>query len=133
MNTNEQLGLKSVDGRRVPLDWHVRTKSSLSMLLNMPDTWLKLAGSKFACAEQEPDIMGKRLIENGAKNCFNCAHELKLAIEDGQPAFDLLSEVIKQDAESPRSRWFYDIILSFLPDAFVFYAVGKILARPSEP
>jgi len=103
------------------------------LLLNISNKWLHTAKCKFKSAEQEPDVMGKRLIEHGAKCYFNCAKELQLHAQSWEPTFNFLAEVIKQNSKCPRRRWLYDIILSFFPDSFIHYGVGKIMSRPSEP
>ena len=43
----------------------------------LADNWLHTAKCKFSSAEKEPLEMGKRLINHGAINLFNCARELK--------------------------------------------------------
>lgn len=39
--------------------------------------WLLLAQSKMVSAKNEPNPIGRRLIEHGAMCYFNCAEELK--------------------------------------------------------
>jgi len=135
--------MKDIDFRNVilspptvPAEWDKVDKKAelaIAMLSTLPEKWLKLAANKFKCAEQETFPMGKRLIEHGAINNFNCANQLKSAIEAGQPVFDLLREVFQQDAERPRRRWLYDVVLGLFPDALIHYGIRKILARPSKP
>ena len=44
--------------------------------------WERRARNKLRSAELEKDAMGRRLIEHGAMCYFNCAQELKTALED---------------------------------------------------
>jgi hypothetical protein len=45
------------------------------------DEWEGYARRAFVNAERESDPMGKRLIEHGAMCYFNCAQELKKAVQ----------------------------------------------------
>lgn len=103
------------------------------LLLSIANNWLHTAACKFKSAEQEPDVMGRRLIEHGAKCYFNCARELQSHAQAWKPTFDFLAEVLKQDSKCPRRRWLYDVILRLIPDSFIYYGVSKIMTRPSEP
>jgi len=70
------------------------TQGDDSDLKRLADAWERIAGSKFASADHEPDPMGRRLIEHGAICYWNCAQQLRKAIEAGDAAadFDLFTQ-----------------------------------------
>jgi len=75
-----------------------KERQSLQQLAN---DWERIAASKFASADHEPDPMGKRLIEHGAICYWNCAQQLRKAIEAGDAAADFDLEKVQQNAERP--------------------------------
>lgn len=70
-------------------------------LLLLVEKWKRIAAIKFKHAEGEKTEFGKRFTEHGAICYINCANELEHLIKTGNASFDLTSQVIKQDPESP--------------------------------
>lgn len=65
--------------------------------------WEQRSKRKFADAKTEPTEHGRRFIEHGAVNLFNCAAELQAVLERqaGNAARDLGLEVVQKHAERP--------------------------------
>ncbi len=71
----------------------MKAETAASMETNMDEpamkalylTWEQRARSKFLSAEHEENAMGRRLIEHGAMCYFNCARELREALEAPSP------------------------------------------------
>lgn len=73
---------------------------ALAALLGQWDQQIK---KRMASAAQEDTQYGRRFIEYGAVCIYNCAMELRQALEGhaGQAASDLGLEVVQQHAEGP--------------------------------
>jgi len=63
--------------------------------------WGAIARRKFADAADEPDAVGRRLIEHGAACYFNCARDLLAAVGHTEVSLDLGLEVFLQDGKGP--------------------------------
>lgn len=99
-SVNRCVPAASLDQLREVLEWAAQTQASAeqmqqqidyvmtklkhpSPLWKLVDGWYAQVRKRFAAAKHESDPMGKRLMEHGAVNLYNCAEELRRSIEAG--------------------------------------------------
>ena len=75
--------------------------ADMELLDAISDKWMSIARRALADADFERDPMGKRLIEHGARCYFNCANELKHALDAGNTSANLSLQEFTKDPERP--------------------------------
>lgn len=76
--------------------WGKSQNSVFESLMSLVYSWENIAGRKWADAEAEKDLMGRKLIEHGAICYRNCASELRGAL------ISLLSQSSATEGEDQR-------------------------------
>ena len=82
--------------KEVPMHEERNEKSILTKLITLAESWENMARRKWADAEKEKDLMGKKLIEHGALCYQNCAHELRGALASLSPAVSAKEEQVQR-------------------------------------